>query len=279
MKALKVFLNIIISIMLIAMIFAVSMTFVLKKVFQEEVLIGMAKNAIIDKYIENEETNLTNNQKEVIKKILDDKGTNEILNMVLDNYLAYTVLDDYNVSKKDYNTLIKFILKHVNEIDNVSDKTIDKEYIKTNLTYEEVNKMVKDGFEIIDSEGGMELSEENIKIINGYAFAVSDELRGYLYTGIGVLILLLMLVNWSAITWMLPTGISLIISGTFVNMIYLLTEFLKDILSTDADVGKYIVNINMGYTALIGISEFILGIALIIIKNKINNNEIKENIA
>lgn len=279
MKALKVFLNIIISIMLIAMIFAVSMTFVLKKVFQEEVLIGMAKNAIIDKYIENEETNLTNNQKEVIKKILDDKGTNEILNMVLDNYLAYTVLDDYNVSKKDYNTLIKFILKHVNEIDNVSDKKIDKEYIKTNLTYEEVNKMVKDGFEIIDSEGGMELSEENIKIINGYAFAVSDELRGYLYTGIGVLILLLMLVNWSAITWMLPTGISLIISGTFVNMIYLLTEFLKDILSTDADVGKYIVNINMGYTALIGISEFILGIALIIIKNKINNNEIKENIA
>ena len=279
MKALKVFLNIIISIMLIAMIFAVSMTFVLKKVFQEEVLIGMAKNAIIDKYIENEETNLTNNQKEVIKKILDDKGTNEILNMVLDNYLAYTVLDDYNVSKKDYNTLIKFILKHVNEIDNVSDKTIDKEYIKTNLTYEEVNKMVKDGFEIIDSEGGMELSEENIKIINGYAFAVSDELRGYLYTGIGVLILLLMLVNWSAITWMLPTGISLIISGTFVNMIYLLTEFLKDILSTDADVGKYIVNINMGYTTLIGISEFILGIALIITKNKINNNEIKENIA
>lgn len=279
MKALKVFLNIIISIMLIAMIFAVSMTFVLKKVFQEEVLIGMAKNAIIDKYIENEETNLTNNQKEVIKKILDDKGTNEVLNMVLDNYLAYTVLDDYNVSKKDYNTLIKFILKHVNEIDNVSDKKIDKEYIKTNLTYEEVNKMVKDGFEIIDSEGGMELSEENIKIINGYAFAVSDELRGYLYTGIGVLILLLMLVNWSAITWMLPTGISLIISGTFVNMIYLLTEFLKDILSTDADVGKYIVNINMGYTALIGISEFILGIALIIIKNKINNNEIKENIA
>lgn len=279
MKALKVFLNIIISIMLIAMIFAVSMTFVLKKVFQEEVLIGMAKNAIIDKYIENEETNLTNNQKEVIKKILDDKGTNEILNMVLDNYLAYTVLDDYNVSKKDYNTLIKFILKHVDEIDNVSDKKIDKDYIKNNLTYEEVNKMVKDGFEIIDSEGGMELSEENIRIINGYAFAVSDELRGYLYTGIGVLILLLMLVNWSAITWMLPTGISLIISGTFVNMIYLLTEFLKDILSTDADVGKYIVNINMGYTALIGISEFILGIALIIIKNKINNNEIKENIA
>ena len=279
MKALKVFLNIIISIMLIAMIFAVSMTFVLKKVFQEEVLIGMAKNAIIDKYIENEETNLTNNQKEVIKKILDDKGTNEILNMVLDNYLAYTVLDDYNVSKKDYNTLIKFILKHVNEIDNVSDKKIDKDYIKNNLTYEELNKMVKDGFKIIDSEGGIELSEENIKIINGYAFAVSDELRGYLYTGIGVLILLLMLVNWSAITWMLPTGISFIISGTFVNMIYLLTEFLKDILSTDSDVGKYIVNINMGYTALIGISEFILGIALIIIKNKINNNEIKENIA
>ena len=279
MKFLKVFSTVIISIALIIMIFALSMTFILKKVFQEEVLVGMAKNAIVDKYIEGGELNLTIEQREVVKRILDDKAASGVLNMILDNYLAYSVLDDYNMSKKDYNTLIKFILRHVDDIDKVSDKKIDKEYIKNNLTYEEINKMAKDGFEIIDSEGGMELSEENIKAINAYAFAVSDELRSYLYTGIGIAILLLMLVNWSVITWMLPAGVSLIMSGTFVNMIYLLTEFLKDVLSTDADVGKYIVNINMSYTALIGISEFVLGIVLIIIKNKINKAEIKENIA
>ncbi len=278
MKFLKGFLNVILTIVLIALVFTISLTFILKKVFQEEILIGIGKNAIIEKYIDTDKVDLTDEQKSIIKNILNKKGTKEVLNVIFDNYLAYTVIDDYKLSSKDYNLIIKYINKNIDEISKISSE-IDANYIKENLSYDNLNKFATEAFKMIDSEGGMELSNDDVKIINAYAYIVSDTLRGYLLTAIGIVVLLLMLVNWSVTAWLLEAGIAFIVSGSLVSLVYVLIETIKGLALEDSESRQLIQNIDLSYTVMLGVFLTIIGIAAIIIKNKINNNEIKENIA
>ncbi len=222
MKALRGFLNVILTMILITLIFGLSMTFVLKKVVQEEIIIDVAKEEITKSYLDSDKVELTEEQKSIIKDTLNQKETKEVLNIVIDNYLKYTLFEDYNLSKQDYDKLLSFIEKNITDINKLSEKEIDVNYIKEHFTYEDANKLVKEGFGYIDSEGGIELSEDNIKAINIYAYIVSDQVRYYIISGIALVILLLMFVNWSISKWMLEVGIASIISGTFMTGIYTL---------------------------------------------------------
>ena len=276
MKVLKGFANFVLTVALISFLTCLSFTFIIKNVFQEEIITGIAIETIEDKYVESDELNLTSEQKDIIKDILNKEETKEIIDIVIDNYLSYTVNENYNLSKKDYDVLFKYASEHMDAISKLSEN-VNIDEVKNNLTYDNINQMAKDGFALIDSEGGIELSEDNIEAINIYARLVSSEVRGYILALIGFTILLLMLVNWSVSKWLLEAGISLIITGTFVNAIYGLSELMKDLLKTEGDIGKYIANIDLKYTLIIGVAEIAIGIALIVINSKINKLE-KENI-
>ncbi len=277
MKALKGFLNVILTMILITLIFGLSMTFVLKKVVQEEIIIDVAKEEITKSYLDSDKVELTEEQKSIIKDTLNQKETKEVLNIVIDNYLKYTLFEDYNLSKNDYEKLLSFIEKHVTDIDKLSDEEIDVNYIKEHFTYEDANKLVKEGFGYIDSEGGIELSEDNIKAINIYAYIVSDQVRYYIISGIALVILLLMFVNWSISKWMLEVGIASIISGTFMTGIYTLLELVKEALTSESDIAEYITRIDVTQAIIVGVIEILIGIGLIIIKNNIEKSEIKES--
>lgn len=277
MKALRGFLNVILTMILITLIFCLSMTFVLKKVVQEEIIIDVAKEEITKNYLDSDKVELTEEQKSIIKDVLNKKETKEVLNIVIDNYLEYTLFEDYNLSKKDYDKLLSFIEKHVTDIDKISEEEIDVNYIKEHFTYDEANKLVKEGFSYIDSEGGIELSEDNIKAINVYAYIVSNQVRYYIISGIALVILLLMFVNWSISKWMLEVGIASIISGTFMTGIYTLLELAKEALASENDIAEYITRIDVTQAIIIGVIEILLGIGLIIIKNNIEKSEIKES--
>ena len=277
MKALRGFLNVILTMILITLIFCLSMTFVLKKVVQEEIIIDVAKEEITKSYLDSDKVELTEEQKNIIKDTLNKKETKEILNIVIDNYLKYTLFEDYNLSKQDYDKLLSFIEKNITDINKLSDEEIDVNYIKEHFTYEDANKLVKEGFNYIDSEGGIELSEDNIKAINIYAYIVSDQVRYYIISGIALVILLLMFVNWSISKWMLEVGIASIISGTFMTGIYTLLELVKEALASESDIAEYITRIDVTQAIIIGVIEILLGIGLIIIKNNIEKTEIKES--
>ena len=277
MKALKGFLNVILTIILIILLFGLSMTFVLKKVVQEEIIIDVAKEEITKNYLDSDKVKLTEEQKNIIKDTLNKKETKEILNIVIDNYLEYTLFEDYNLSKQDYDKLLSFIEKNITDINKLSEKEIGVNDIKEHFTYDEVNKLVKEGFNYIDSEGGIELSEDNIKAINIYAYIVSDQVRYYIISGIALVILLLMFVNWSISKWMLEVGIASIISGTFMTGIYSLLELAKEALASESDIAEYITRIDVTHAIIIGAIEILLGIGLIIIKNNIEKSEIKES--
>ena len=277
MKALRGFLNVILTMILITLIFGLSMTFVLKKVVQEEIIIDVAKEEITKSYLDSDKVELTEEQKNIIKDTLNKKETKEILNIVIDNYLKYTLFEDYNLSKQDYDKLLSFIEKNITDINKLSEKEIDVNYIKEHFTYEDANKLVKEGFNYIDSEGGIELSEDNIKAINIYAYIVSDQVRYYIISGIALVILLLMFVNWSISKWMLEVGIASIISGTFMTGIYTLLELVKEALTSESGIAEYITRIDVTQAIIIGVIEILLGIGLIIIKNNIEKSEIKES--
>lgn len=277
MKALRGFLNVILTIILIILLFGLSMTFVLKKVVQEEIIIDVAKEEITKSYLDSDKIELTEEQKNIIKDTLNKKETKEVLNIVIDNYLEYSLFEDYNLSKKDYDKLFGFIENHVTDINKLSEEEIDINYIKEHFTYDEANKLVKEGFSYIDSEGGIELSEDNIKAINTYAYVVSDQVRYYIISGIAVVILLLMFVNWSISKWMLEVGIASIISGTFMTGIYTLLELAKEALASESDIAEYVTRIDITHAIIIGAIEILLGIGLIIIKNNIEKSEIKES--
>ena len=276
MKVLRGFANVILTMILVTLILGLSMTFVLKKVVQEEIIIDIAKEEVTKSYLESDKIELTDEQKNVIKDVLNQKDTKDILNTVIDNYLSYTLFDDYNLSKKDYDKLLNFLEKHVSDINKLSDEEIDMNYIKEHFTYEEANKAVKEGFSMIESDG-IELSEDNIKAINFYAYAVSDEVRYYIISGIALAILLLMFINWSISKWMLEVGIASIIAGTFMTGIYSLFEIAKDILAGENDIASYVMSVDVTSTIIIGVVEVLLGIGLIIIKSKIEKSEMKEN--
>nr|MBP3258643.1 hypothetical protein [Bacilli bacterium] len=277
MKALRGFLNVILTLILIILLFGLSMTFVLKKVVQEEIIIDVAKEEITKNYLDSDKVELTEEQKNIIKDTLNKKETKEVLNIVIDNYLEYTLFEDYNLSKKDYDKLFGFIENHVTDINKLSEEEIDINYIKEHFTYDEANKLVKEGFSYIDSEGGIELSEDNIKAINTYAYVVSDQVRYYIISGIALVILLLMFVNWSISKWMLEVGIASIISGTFMTGIYSLLELAKEALASESDIAEYITRIDVTQAIIIGVVEILLGIGLIIIKSNIEKSEIKES--
>lgn len=286
MKFLRGLANVILTIILSALLFALSMTFVIKKFVQEDLIVEMAKNEIVTKYIDDAKIEgLDEEKKTAIKDLLNEKDINDLLNTIMDNYILYTVSDNYELSKSDYNKALKFLETHVDSVNKLSDENIDINYIKEHFTYEETNKIVKEGFARLDSEiNGNEIDAkdvtENVNIINIYANMVSNQTRMYILYGIGVVILLLMFINWSVSKWLLEAGFSLIISGTIVTLFYNLFLMIKDSIEADDAAFEYLSRIDFKYAIIIGACEIFAGIAMIIIKSKIEkleqNNDVME---
>ena len=280
MKFLRGLANTILTIILALLILGLSMTFIIKKFVQDDLIVEMAKEEIVTRFVDSDKVEgLDEEKKTVIKDLLNEKDVNELLNLAMDNYILYTVSDNYELSKADYNKAFKFVESHLDAINKLTNENVDEEYIKEHFTYEEVNKYVKEGFakldsELQDSEVDTEEVTNNVNVINVYANIVSNQTRISILSAIGVVVLLLMVVNWSISKWMVEAGISLIISGAFVTMIYNLVEFLKDATSDD-DALKYLTSIDIKYAIIIGTCEVIAGIAIIIIKSKIEKLEIE----
>lgn len=100
-------------------------------------------------------------------------------------------------------------------------------------------------------------------MLDGYMIATSKTAQVLILSAIIFFIIILGLINWSLIKWMVPTGISIIISGGFFTLIFGLLSFFKDDIVND--ILKINVKLNFSEFVIAGIIELTVGILLIIL--------------
>ncbi len=270
MNVLRVIGNILIGIVLFALIFGLTFIIRTKKFIEKDLLHEVMRASVEEAYKSNEE--ISTSQKELIDDMFNDKESSGIIEMVIDNYRGYKNESNYHVSKKDAQRLYDFVLKYKDKIYELSGEDVSKmseKEFEEFFDQEKIDEYAKDVFHDFDKN----VEEEGIqKAIDGYSFATSGNLKIILIISIIACILLLMLINWSLISWTFVTGICLIISGVLMSVIYFLINILKEnILDTNIKI-----SINVSSYLITGIIEIVIGIVLLVIYEKFKKKEFNE---
>lgn len=267
MKALRGFATAILSIFLFIAILAFSLTIIVKNVIQEQTLPAVIKQEIVPRIFESEDIKLTREQKDIIIEILDDKKADDIINLAINNFIEYKTNENYELSKKDISEIKKLISQHRDEIISMSKNQVTEEQINKYLTDENIKEASKVVFEKVEEELGED--EDITNIVTIYNYGTSANTKSILLGVIVLLIALIALVNWSAIKWMVPTGICLIVSSSFVCLIYSLIGFIKEQALDDIKIES----LPISGIIMVGVTELLLGIALIILQHKFSTME------
>lgn len=277
MKVLRGFANFIIGLALIVLLFGLSLTFVIKTVVQDNIIISLAKDEILPKYLESDELKLTDEQKNIIKELLEDKQANDILNAIMDNYVRYVSEEDYKVTQKDIDLITDFTIRHEEQFEKLTKEEFNKEDVYENFTVEKVTEGAKNLFKMIDENFDTSSIETKTTIIQTYNDTISTNTKMEIIGGIIVCIILLMIINWSLYKWMKTTGVSIIISGVLVSMVYFAIDIVKKYL-TQEELGISLESLNFNIIIIMGITEIVLGIIFIIGYSIIKKQSIKENV-
>ena len=229
MKFLKGLLTTLLSIVLFFAIFGFSVTIVTKNVLQERALPDIIKNELIPQAIEEKEIKLTEEQKEVVYRILEDKKTTDMINLVVNNFIKYESDEDYELDEKDAKEIKKFILQYKEEIKKYSNGEVTDEQIEEYLTYENMSEAA----DVLLEKMATEISDEDVDMKNAitvYDYATSAKLKNTLLGAIIVIIILITLINLPKYTSMTAIGVVLIISGIFVSCIYCLFGVINELI-------------------------------------------------
>ena len=266
MKALRVFGNILIGIILFALIFSLIFIRETNKIISSDVLRETINNFVDEVKDDSEE--ITESQKNFIDDIFKDEDDKEIAMLILKNYKEYRNKDDYHITEDDYKKIYDFLYKYKDDIRDYKTKRMSDSEFKEHYSFNKVDKMARESFNNLDK---LFDSKTIDRIIKCYSLATSHLVRATILFVIIFFIIILCLLNWSLIKWALVTGFALIASGLLFNLLYNASEFVKEILLSD----NINININLDSFLFVGIIQIIFGIILIVIycclKNKYNN--------
>lgn len=256
MKALKIFVNVIIGIILFGLVFSLIFIRETNRIISSDVIKNTIENVVKD--MKDGTNELSSNQKELIDSVFKDEQINDMVSTILKDYKEYRNSDNYSISNEDYNKIYEFLLKYK---DDMHDSKIDRmtiEEFKEHYNYDKINEMAGKTFTDLDRV----IDSRNLdRVIDGYKIATSYYVRLTIIFTIILFIALLCLINWSLITWMVVFGFSLIGSGLLFSLLYNAAQIVKEVLLNE-DIN---IPINLNPFMFVGIVQIILGIALIVI--------------
>ena len=276
MKALKVVGNVIIGIILFALIFALTFTRSTKNFLEKDLILGVVKEKITDT-IKEESGKITEKGESMLDDMLKDDESSNIIRMVLDNFESYQEnKTNFKVSDADIEKIYNYAVKYKSTIVEISGnkvKDISDAEFKKIFSSENINKLANEVFGSFDKDLGDGI-DTAIKI---YGKATSNSVMLALIISIIFFTILLFLINWSWIKWMLVFGIDLIVCGVIISLFYVAGLFLNDIIGSVDVLEKAVGEINLGGYIIWGLSEFLIGILLVVLYNILKKKVGNEN--
>ena len=268
MKTLRSILYVIVAMLLGIFINLLSLTFILKSVVQDEIITSTIKTSLVSGYLTKNIDNidkLTDDQKKMLDKFLNDDSMNEIIDIALDNYLKYQSDSNFKISQSDVDKIKNYVVENQDFIKDVSEEDFDINEITKEITVDNIDKSAKKVVEQLD-----ELPDEVQPIITSYKHITLGPIKLVLGGLVVVSILLLMLISWSLIKWMKATGVCLITNGVLISLLYVFVNGIKDLVFKVANLGISVKNISFNTILIIGLSELVLGIILVVVHKMVN---------
>lgn len=277
MKELRIVGNIIIGVILFVLILSLSLVKTSKVIIEKDLVVGLVKTAITET-LEKETNKIEDNKDAIIDEIFSDKETDNVVHIVIDNFKKYQDgKTNFSVSDSDVEKITTFALKYKNQISKIAGNKIEEltdEKIKELLSKDNINKISNRIYEELSSSVGDEVD---------LAFNVYDKMTSSSITWITVgviifLIIILGLINWSLYKWMITTGVCLIISGSFMCLVYLGCLFIKEIIKSVNILNKALGSVSFEVYVIVGGLELLIGIILVVTYNLIKNKPLNEQI-
>lgn len=265
MKFLKGFATFIIGVLLFVLMFALSLILRLETFVEKELVVSAVKEVSIQ---EIKGDDATNEQKKLIEKMLEDEKSEEIIQKIVQNYISYKEDSNYEVSKDDYDLLIDYIVKHLDEINAVSDTKLTEAEVREQFKYEDFKKNTKEVFEDFDKD-----SKDMSQTMKLYTKVTSNNTKLILIVSIVICILLITLVNWAFIKWLKVVGINLIIIGVIFAIMYGFGLFMQSKIMADENVLQVIRAIDIKGFLITAIVEVVVGIVLLVVYRLLNKKE------
>lgn len=267
MKALKIFVNVIIGIILFGLVFSLVFIRETNKIISFDVV----KNTIEDvvKDLKDGTNELTKTQKDAIDSVFKDEQINDIISTIFTNYKEYRNNENFSISEEDYNKIYEFLLKYKDDFHDSEINNMTIEEFKEHYNYDKISELADKTFTNLDKAIDSRTLD---RVLDGYKIATSYYVRLTIIFAIVLFIALLCLINWSLITWMVVFGFSLIGSGLLFSLLYNATQLVKEVLLNE----NINIPINLSPFMFVGIVQIVLGVILIaiycILKTKIDIN-------
>lgn len=267
MKIVKKILSFILSIVLFILVLAFSLNLVIKGVVQKQIIGGVAKNQILNEYIEK--SDYENKDKEKIRKILDNPEALKVANSVVDEYMVYAADNNHKVSKKTVDGIINFFIKNREKLNELTDSNVTEEELKSQETYNNIEKSLNEGFEDVN----FDIGEQASNVIRIYSKLTSNNLQILIGISIIIVIILLMIIKSSLYKWMSTFGSSLISTGIMLCGLFFTLNLVVEAIKKKLE---FEIEMNLKEVLTIGIIEIVVGIIFIITKIIISKVQIKQ---
>ena len=255
MKALRIFLSVIVSIILVILVVGLTLTSSLKTIIQKDIFTEAFKTQVL--------SSSENISTEDIDKLLSDKETNKIVNEVIDDLISDINSEKMTINDTTIDDALKYAESHKEELEKLTGSEINLD----DINKEEIKTTINESLAEVNTN-----MEPSVKgVFEVYGILTSKEFTIGMIAAIAFQIILLILLSWSVYKWLLPAGISLIVAGVIGFAAFLLSYAVVGMLATQ--INMTINTSSIMYNSFI---ELGVGIITVIIYSVIKKKTKKE---
>ena len=263
MKALREFLIVILSMVLVAMITCLGVFVSFRNIVNTSLGGEVVKNIVVTSDMSEEEKKKVD---EAIDKVTSYKGTQEVIDSVLDD-INNSSDGKIIISDKTIDKFIQAVEDNKQELLDlgVSEQDIN-EFITETKDPENRSKIqegINDGYQELNVDTG----NTSFNLIKTYSSIASPSAIIKIGSAIGVVVMLIALLSWSWYKWIRPTSISSIIAGVNLLAIY---YGIDAIMNSVVDGTEATFSIDTTILKTVSHSVFFGGIAALIVYIVIN---------
>ncbi len=261
MKILKVFLTVVSCTILSALVLGFSLTFTVKSFLIKEVAPKTIRELLRIEYVKTNE--LDSHKLEVLDRVFYDKNTSSTIEIIVDNFLEYRENKSaYKVKEKDLKVVREFMVKHRQDLSDFSKEELTEKEIVDHFQVEVINDEVIDIFEKIDKD----LKDTEKIVLDVYTKAISNKTKTIMLVAAVVLVGIIMLLNLPITKSLGKIGVSVLISGIILALMYVALTVLRDKVTTSFKLDVDLDSIKFNMFLIWSIVEIALGTTLIIVK-------------
>ena len=241
MKVIKKILIGLLVFILIDIIFALAISFNLKKILIDGVIKETVVERIFPRSYQEENYTITEEQ---IKEITDDPRVQEILNSpevqaLLEKYLDTTVEGLIDVNNIDELELEKDMMQFIKDNREVLEEKVGKEITDDmieNAAEQMESKDMTRAYKQTLENASRNMTTTEKEVLKGYKVLVSKKLKVILFIAMIIDLLLIALLQWSLYKWIKTLGKSMIASGVGI----IIASFvISKIVETKAHISNF----------------------------------------